>query len=179
MYCHQYQTSSYYAKSKTWTRWLATFLINWLIKGLNSPYIVSSNGLGSLWRRETTASSESPLVPAAGVGSLISLVWSCSYSEGWPVGQKGKISHLDEIIISYVTPPLCTMQKYPGPKTRGNFRRKESSGADSLIIICLSLSLMSYQGQRQRATVGPLDSWKDLPIKHLTKRDLFRCVECW
>lgn len=71
------------------------------------------------------------------------------------------------VIPSYLVPSLSTVQKYPGPETTGDFRGKKGSGDEALIIVCVSLSLLSHQGQSQRAGVGPLDSWKVLPIKHL------------
>lgn len=84
-----------------------------------------------------------------------------------------------KVIPSYLVPSLSTVQKYPGPETTGDFREKKGSGDEALIIVCVSLSLLSYQGQSQRAGVGPLDSWKVLPIKHLSEPHLLRCVQCW
>ena len=127
-------------------------------------------------REETTSSSESSPVPAVVLGSPVNGVWSCSYSEGFHFqgSERENVSFRCEVISSYLSPPLSTVQKYPGPT--GDFRGRKGSGDEALIIVCLSL--LSHQGRTQRATVGSLDSWKVLPIKHLTKPHLLRCVQC-
>lgn len=108
-------------------------------------------------------------------------MWNCSCSEGFHFfgeTERENVSFICEVVSSYLAPPLSAVQKYPGQETRGDFRGKKGLGDEALITVCLSLSLLSYQGQTQRAIVGPLDSWKVLPIKHLTKPHLLRCVQC-